>query len=233
MSVFAHLFSFNLRRILSLRRTHVLMLLMMAVMIFFLRNIAGASPDAAQASAVVSVFCGNFLVFNSLLLTFLLAENVFFIEKNDGIMESVFSTPAGHGTVALAKAAALALVAWVYPVLLLAIVMAAQGAGLLAAVSLPHIAMLLGVLPVFLFAASLTTGIFLLLARDIRVKNIVTSALLFAVMGLSKKVMAVSKAAGFLPVLYAYTAVAAVFLIFAAVIYKTLYTKAAVLNTSY
>ena len=231
MSVSAHLFAFNLRRILSLWRTHILMLLMAAALAFFFGQTTGAAPSAESVSAVVSMFCGNFLVFNSLLLVFLLAENIFFLEKGNRIMEAMFSAPVSHGAVALSKAAALALVAWLYPVLVLLLVMAARG--VLSAVAVPHALLMLAVLPFFVFASALITGIFLLLAKDIRVKNFVTSGVLFAVMGLSKKVMAVSQASGFLPVLYAYAAVAAVFLVFAAIVYKTVYTKAAVLNASY
>lgn len=233
MSAFPHLFFFNLKRMVFLWRTHILMLLMLAVMGFFFRHIAGASADPAQMRAVVSIFCGNFLVFNSLMIVFMLSENIFSGEKSGKIMESVFSSPVGHGVVVFSKAAALALVAWGYPLLVLWAVMAAHGSRVLSAVSAPHIVLMFAVLPVFLFASSLITGIFLLLARDIRVKNILTSAILFAVMGLSKKVMAVSKASGFLPVLYAYGAVAAVFLAFGIVLYKTVYSKAAVLNASY
>lgn len=230
---FSHLFYFNFRRILSLWRTHLLMGLMLVVMGFSFRQVSGASPDGAQLRAVVSMFCGNFLVFNSLMIVFLLAENIFFLEKTNKIMESVFSSPVSHGTVLLSKAAALAAVAWGYPMLVLGLVFAANGPLVLGAVTAPHAALLLLVLPVFVFSSSVITGIFLLLSRDIRAKNILTSAVLFAVMGLSKKVMAVSKAAGFWPVLYAYGAVAAVFLLFSVIIYKTIYTKAAVLNASY
>ncbi|KAF0125527.1 MAG: hypothetical protein FD189_483 [Elusimicrobia bacterium] len=233
MSVFPHLFYFNFRRILSLARVHILMLLMLVVMAFFFGHVSGASPDPAHMGAVVSMFCGNFLVFNSLMMVFMISENVFFMEKSGRIMESVFSAPVGHGVVALSKTAALSLTAWAYPVLVLGAVLAVYGSGVLAAVSVPHLVLIVAVLPVLLFAVTLMTGLFLLLARDIRVKNIVTSAVLFAVMGLSKKVMAVSKTAGFLPIVYAYAAVAVLFLLLAAVMYKTVYTKAAVLSTSY
>lgn len=233
MKIAAHLFLFNLKRILSLWRTHILMLLMAAVLAFFFGHAAGAEPDEAQLRAVVSMFCGNFLVFNSLIIVFLLSENIFFMEKNNRIMESVFSAPVGPGAVAVSKAAALALVAWVYPMLVLWAVMAVRAPAALSAVSYTHALLMLAVLPVLAFSGSLITGIFLLRSRDIRVKNIVTSAVLFAVMGLSKKVMAVSKAAGFLPVLYAYSAVALLFLLISALVYKVLYNKAAVLDTSY
>jgi hypothetical protein len=233
MRGFTHLFLFNLRRILSLRRTHVLMLLMLCVLAFFLGHVSGPAPDPAHIGAVISMFCGNFLVFNSLMLAFLLAENVFFLEKNNRIMEAVFSSPVGHGTVVLSKAAALSLVAWVYPVLVLGAVLAVHGGRFIGAVSAAHLALMLAVMPAFLFGSALITGIFLLLARDIRVKNLITSAVLFAVMGLSKTVMAVSKASGFLPVLYAYIFISSVFLIFAFVVYRTLYNKAAVLSSSY
>jgi hypothetical protein len=233
MTGFAHLFRFNLKRILSLWRTHMLMAFMLAVLGFAFSNILGPSPDEARRRAVVAMFCGNFLVFNSLMIVFLLSENIFFLEKRNKIMESVFSGPVGHNTVLLSKAAALASVAWGYPLLVLSLVLAYNWSLVSTAVCAANAALLLCVMPLFMFAASVITGVFLLLSRDIRVKNFITSAVLFAVMGLSKHVMAVSTAAGFWPVTYAYGAVAVLFLGFAGFIIKTIYTKASILDSSY
>lgn len=230
---FSHLFRFNLGRILSLWRTHMLMGLMLAVMAFAFSQILGSSPDGPRQRAVVAMFCGNFLVFNSLMIVFLLSENIFFLEKRNKIMESVFSAPVGHNTVLLSKAAALAAVAWGYPLLVLSLVLGFNWPLVSAAVSASHAALLFCVMPLFMFAASVITGVFLLLSRDIRVKNFVTSAVLFAVMGLSKYVMSISAAAGFWPVTYAYGAVAVLFLVLSGLITKTIYSKAAILDTSY
>lgn len=230
---FKHLFRFNLVRILRLGRTHLLMALMFAVMVFAFRQVSGRASNSVQMLAVVSMFCGNFLVFNSLMCVSLLSENIFFLEKRNKIMESVFSSPASHGTVLLAKSAALAAVAWGYPLLVLGLALAANGTGSFSAFSVSHAALLFGVMPVFVFSSSVITGIFLLRAKDIRVKNMVSTGVLFAVMSLSKKVMSISKTEGFLPIFYSYSAVALVFLVSAFALYKFAYSKAAVLDSSY
>jgi len=207
--------------------------LMLVVIGFMFRHVAGSLPSEERLGAVVAAFCGNYLIFNSLLIVFLLAENIFFLEKGNKIMETVFSAPVSHRTVLLSKSGALALVAWGYPVLILCLVAIFTDPGIFTRVSVPHAVLVLAVLPMLLFFCSVITGVFLLLAKDIRVKNMVTTAILFAVMGLSKEVVAISKASGFWPIVLAYCAVAAVFLIVAGFLYGTVYSKAAILNSSY
>lgn len=233
MSCFRHLLRFNLARILTAWRAHGLMALTAGFMWWALRQLLGPAPVPLQLQAVLAVFCGNLLVFASLLFIFLLSETVFLREKHNRIMEAVFATPAGHNEVLLAKAAALALAAWLYSLAAITLAALVAQPRLFTAVTPAHLAHALLTLPALLLACAVLTGVALLRTTDIRVKNVVSTVLLFSVMRLSQKVMAVTKASGFLPVFYSYAAVTLALGAAAFLLHRAFFRKEAILGASY